>query len=57
MYRQLSESSEEELLAFAKSFSEAFPNPQRIGCPPIFELACMDARDGDPSIFLLFSLL
>ena len=32
--------------------SEAFPNPQRIGCPPISELACMAElrRDADSSI-------
>lgn len=45
--------NKEELLAFAKSYlSEAFPNPNRIGCPPVSELACMAEfrRDGDPSI-------
>ena len=30
---------EEEFLGFAKSYlSEAFPNPQRVGCPPDAEL-------------------
>jgi len=45
--------NEEELVTFAKSYlSEAFPNPQRIGCPPISELACMAElrRDADSSI-------
>ena len=43
--------NEEELLAFAKSYlSEAFPNPHRIGCPPISELACMaEHRDAKQS--------
>jgi hypothetical protein len=45
--------NEEELVTFAKSYlSAAFPNPQRIGCPPISELACMAElrSDTDPSI-------
>ena len=34
--------TEEEFLGFSKSYlSEAFPNPQRIGCPPDSELASM----------------
>ena len=34
------EIKEEEFLGFAKSYlSEAFPNPQRIGCPPDSELS------------------
>ena len=33
---------EEEFFGFAKSYlSEAFPNPQRIGCPPDSELTNM----------------
>jgi len=33
------EISEQEFFGFAKSYlSEAFPNPQRIGCPPEHEL-------------------
>jgi hypothetical protein len=32
----------DEFLRFAKSYlSEAFPNPQRIGCPPDWELIRM----------------
>ena len=55
--------NEEELLAFAKSYlSEAFSNPDRIGCPPISELACMaehrDAKTVDQRPpFPLFSVL
>jgi len=34
--------NEEEFFGFAKSYlSEAFPNPQRIGCPPDSELNSM----------------
>lgn len=56
--------NEEELLIFAKSYlSEAFPNPQRIGCPPVSELACIaELRAGCQSVdhrapFSLFSVL
>jgi hypothetical protein len=36
------EISDDEVLHFAKSYlSEAFPNPQRIGCPPDWELIRM----------------
>jgi hypothetical protein len=39
---QRREISEQEFLDFAKSyFSEAFPNPQRIGCPSDWELIRM----------------
>jgi len=37
--KQRREIKEEEFLGFAKSYlSEAFPNPQRIGCPADSEL-------------------
>ncbi len=37
--------NEEEFFGFAKSYlSEAFPNPQRIGCPPDAALARMAER-------------
>jgi hypothetical protein len=45
------EFSEAEFFGFAKSYlSQAFPNPQRIGCPPDSDLQRMaehpvDARD------------
>jgi hypothetical protein len=45
------EFNEPEFLCFAKSYlSEAFPNPQRIGCPPDYDLQRMaehpvEARD------------
>ena len=40
-----SDFNEQEFLAFAKSYlSEAFPNPERIGCPPDAELVLMAER-------------
>ena len=47
--------NEEEFFGFAKSYlSEAFPNPQRIGCPPDSDLQRMaeqpvEARDAAAS--------
>jgi hypothetical protein len=47
--------NEAEFLGFAKSYlSEAFPNPQRIGCPPDSDLQRMaehpiEARDTNVS--------
>jgi len=47
--------NEEEFFGFAKSYlSEAFPNPQRIGCPPDSNLQQMaeqpvEARDAAAS--------
>jgi hypothetical protein len=39
MRKKRKEINEEEFFGFAKSyFSEAFPNPQRIDCPPDSEL-------------------
>jgi hypothetical protein len=49
------EFSEAEFCGFAKSYlSEAFPNPQRIGCPPDSDLQRMaehpaEARDAEVS--------
>jgi hypothetical protein len=49
------EFSEAEFFGFAKSYlSEAFPNPQRIGCPPDSDLERMaqhpvEARDANVS--------
>lgn len=49
------EFSEAEFFGFAKSYlSEAFPNPQRIGCPPDSDLQRMaeypvEARDAEVS--------
>ena len=49
------EFNEAEFLGFAKSYlSEAFPNPQRIGCPPDSDLQRMaehpvEARDATVS--------
>jgi hypothetical protein len=49
------EFNEAEFFGFAKSYlSEAFPNPQRIGCPPDSELQRMaehpvEARDATAS--------
>ena len=49
------EFSEAEFFGFAKSYlSEAFPNPQRIGCPPDSDLQRManhpvEARDAEAS--------
>lgn len=50
-----SDFNDPEFLGFAKSYlSEAFPNPQRIGCPPNSELQRMadrpvEARDAEVS--------
>jgi hypothetical protein len=47
------EITEEEFLGFAKSYlSEAFPNPQRIGCPPDSELKGLaeHPKEADPLI-------
>jgi len=47
------EINEEEFFGFPKSYlSEAFPNPQRIGCPPDSELARLaeHPREADPSV-------
>lgn len=42
------EISEDEFLQFAKShLSEAFPNPQRIGCPSDLELIEMSERPNE----------
>ncbi len=52
---QLDNFNEADFFGFAKSYlSEAFPNPQRIGCPPDFDLQCMaehpvEARDAAAS--------
>jgi len=52
--------SEAEFFGFAKSYlSEAFPNPQRIGCPPDSDLQRMaehpvEARDAEVSQHLTF---
>ena len=44
----LREISEEEFLNFAHSYlSEAFPNPQRIGCPSDWELIEMSERPNE----------
>lgn len=45
--------SEEEFFGFAKSYlSEAFPNPQRTGCPPDSELTRLAERpkEAAPSV-------
>ena len=45
--------NEEEFFGFAKSYlSEAFPNPQRIDCPPDSELTRLaeHPREADPSV-------
>jgi len=53
--QQLNDFDDPEFLGFAKSYlSEAFPNPQRIGCPPDFQLQQMaehpvEARDAAAS--------
>ena len=40
--REYNDFDDAEFLGFAKSYlSEAFPNPQRIGCPPDSDLQCM----------------
>jgi hypothetical protein len=44
---------DEEFFGFAKSYlSEAFPNPQRIDCPPDSELTRLaeSPREADPSV-------
>jgi hypothetical protein len=56
--RQLEDFNEAEFFGFAKSYlSEAFPNPQRIGCPPDSDLQRMaehpvEARDATLSAHL-----
>ena len=51
----LNDFDDPEFLGFAKSYlSEAFPNPQRIGCPPDSDLQRMaerpvEARDAEIS--------
>jgi hypothetical protein len=53
--RQSDDYNDAEFLGFAKSYlSEAFPNPQRIGCPPDSDLQRMaehpvEARDAAAS--------
>lgn len=53
--RQLNDFNDAEFLGFAKSYlSEAFPNPQRIGCPADSDLERMaehpvEARDATVS--------
>ncbi len=47
------EINEEEFFGFAKSYlSEAFPNPQRIDCPPDSELTRLaeHPREANPSV-------
>ncbi len=47
------EMNEEEFLRFAKSYlSEAFPNPERIDCPPDAELTSLAEHplEADPSV-------
>jgi hypothetical protein len=47
------EFNEEEFFGFAKSYlSEAFPNPQRLDCPPDCELIRLaeQSRDADPDV-------
>ena len=57
------EFSEAEFFGFAKSYlSEAFPNPQRVGCPPDSDLQHMaeqpaEARDAAASQHLLLAVL
>ena len=51
--KQRREIKEEEFLGFARSYlSEAFPNPQRIGCPADSELKGLaeHPKGADPSI-------
>ena len=51
--RERREISEREFFGFAKSYlSEAFPNPQRIDCPPDSELTRLAERprEADPSV-------
>jgi len=53
--RQLGDFNETKFFGFAKSYlSEAFPNPQRVGCPPGSDLRRMaeqpvEARDAAAS--------
>ncbi len=53
--QQLNDFDDPEFLGFAKSYlSEAFPNPQRVGCPPDSDLQQMaehpvEARDAEVS--------
>ncbi len=52
-HKKRKEINEEEFFGFAKSYlSEAFPNPQRIDCPPDCELSGLaeHAREADPSV-------
>jgi hypothetical protein len=47
------ETNEEDFFGFAKSYlSEAFPNPQRIDCPPDCELTRLAERprEADPFV-------
>jgi hypothetical protein len=47
------EINEEEFFGFAKTYlSEAFPNPQRIDCPPDSELKRLaeHPKEADPSV-------
>ncbi len=47
------ETNEEEFFGFAKSYlSEAFPNPQRIDCPPDSELTCLAERPREVDPFV-----
>jgi hypothetical protein len=51
--KQRKEITEEEFLGFAKSYlSEAFPNPQRVGCPPDSDLSRLAERprESHPSV-------
>jgi hypothetical protein len=51
--RERREFNEQEFFAFAKSYlSEAFPNPQRIDCPPDCELTRLSEhpREADPFV-------
>jgi hypothetical protein len=51
--RERRETNEKEFFRFAKSYlSEAFPNPQRIDCPPDSELTRLaeHPREADPSV-------
>ena len=45
---------EEELLVLARSYlSDAFPNPERAGCPPDDALRLMASRAIDTDVFLV----
>src|ERR1700757_3925629 len=51
--RRRAEIPEDELFRFAKSYlSEAFPNPQRIGCPPDHQLTLQaeHPQETDPTV-------